>query len=249
MKFRIMALVSLGLTLGTARADEPKTAAPKTAAPKTAAPKAAVGGEFKDTTEQVSYIIGLDIGKKMKTSALNLHPDILARGIKDGLAGKALFTDDQIKEILQSYQAELVAKKSKEGDDYLATNKKKAGVVSLPSGLQYKVIKEGTGKTPKVTDVVTTDYEGRLVDGTVFDSSYKRGEPASFPVNKVIKGWTEALQLMKVGAKWQLYIPAKLAYEDHPPPGSPIGPNDVLVFDIELKDVKPAGEPQIGGGK
>ena len=125
-------------------------------------------------------------------------------------------------------------KNKKEGDAFLAANKAKPGVVTLPSGLQYKVIKEGTGQTPKATDTVTTNYRGTLIDGTEFDSSYKRNEPTSFPVNGVIRGWTEALQKMKVGSKWQLFIPADLAYGPNPQPGSPIGPNSVLIFDIEL---------------
>jgi FKBP-type peptidyl-prolyl cis-trans isomerase FklB len=128
-------------------------------------------------------------------------------------------------------------KNQKEGEVFLAENKKKKGVVTLPSGLQYRVITAGTGKIPKVTDTVTTHYRGTLIDGTEFDSSYKRGEPASFPVNGVVKGWTEALQLMKVGSKWQLFIPSNLAYGPQGA-GQVIGPNATLIFEIELLSIK-----------
>jgi len=132
---------------------------------------------------------------------------------------------------------QLADKNQKEGEVFLAENKKKKGVITLPSGLQYQVIKEGTGKIPKATDTVTTHYRGTLIDGTEFDSSYKRGEPASFPVNGVIKGWTEALQLMKVGSKWQLFIPSNLAYGPQGA-GQAIGPNATLIFEIELLSIK-----------
>ena len=129
------------------------------------------------------------------------------------------------------------------GAAFLKANASKEGVKMTASGLQYKILKEGTGPTPKATDTVTTNYKGTLIDGTEFDSSYKRNAPASFPVNGVIRGWTEALQRMKVGSKWELYIPADLAYGQSPPPNSPIGPNAVLVFEIELLGVGPAGAP------
>ena len=155
-------------------------------------------------------------------------------GIKDALSGTGrCSTDEQLQQVMQEFQQQMVSKKmesdrvaadknKKESDAFLAANKAKPGVVSLPSGLQYKVIKDGTGATPKATDTVTTHYSGTLIDGTEFDSSYKRNEPASFPVNGVIRGWTEALQKMKVGSKWQLVIPAELAYGQNHSPGSPI---------------------------
>jgi len=139
---------------------------------------------------------------------------------------------------LQSKQAGMAGKAAAsnkvEGERYLAANKTRPGVVTLPSGLQYKVVKQGNGPKPKATDTVTVHYEGKLIDGTVFDSSLKRGEPASFPVNGVIAGWTEALQLMPVGSTWQLYIPSELAYGERPRPGGPIGPNAVLTFEVQL---------------
>ncbi len=130
------------------------------------------------------------------------------------------------------------AESSDKGQEYLAQNAKKEGVKSLPDGLQYKVEKEGTGKSPAATDTVVVHYKGTLIDGTEFDSSYKRGQPAEFPVNRVIKGWTEALQLMKEGAKWTLYIPSDLAYGARGTPGGPIGPNQTLIFEVELIKVK-----------
>jgi FKBP-type peptidyl-prolyl cis-trans isomerase FklB len=132
-------------------------------------------------------------------------------------------------------------KNKKDGAAFLAENKKKEGVVTLPSGLQYKIITQGTGNTPKATDTVTVNYRGSLVDGTEFDSSYKRGQPATFPVNGVIKGWTEALQLMKEGAKWQLFIPSDLAYGEKGA-GNVIGPNATLIFDVELISAKEASQ-------
>src|SRR5262249_48515331 len=135
------------------------------------------------------------------------------------------------------------AEDQKAGEAFLAANKSKPGVVTLPSGLEYKIVKEGTGPKPKATDTVSCNYRGTLVNGTEFDSSYKRNEPAEFPVGRVIKGWTEALQLMPVGSKWELYIPANLAYGEHGPPGSGIGPNETLIFEVELLGIKPSTPP------
>lgn len=205
---------------------------------------------LESTKDKVSYAIGLDIGKNLKAQDIEADPTTIARGIKDALGdAKPLLTDEQIREIFTTFQAELQAKRAermkvegeknlKEGAAFLEANKAKEGVKTLPSGLQYKEITPGTGATPKATDNVTTHYKGTLIDGTEFDSSYKRGEPATFPVNGVIKGWTEALQLMKEGGKWQLFIPAELAYGEQGRPGIP--PNSVLLFDIEL--VKVGGE-------
>ena len=135
-------------------------------------------------------------------------------------------------------QAEVAKKNKTEGDAFLAENKKKEGVKTLPSGLQYKVIKAGTGKKPKMNDTVTVNYRGTLIDGTEFDNSYKRGQPATFQVNGVIPGWTEALQLMEQGAKWQLFIPSNLAYGERGAPGGQIGPNATLIFEIELISIQ-----------
>lgn len=242
MKSFIVAVVGLAVAVVSGVAAGQDAAATKGSAP----------AELKDLKSKASYAIGLGIGRQLKGASVDVEPELIVRGLKDALDSKALLTDAQIQQVMQEFQQQVVARKmeeakgatdknKKEGDAFLAANKAKPGVVTLPSGLQYKVIKEGTGATPKATDTVTTNYSGKLLDGTEFDSSYKRNEPASFPVNGVIRGWTEALQRMKVGSKWQLYIPSELAYGQNPPPGSQIGPNSVLVFDIELLGVGPAG--------
>ena len=209
------------------------------------------GGEeknFKDQKDKVSYIIGLDIGANLKKQAVDINPDVLLKGVKDALSGnKPSLTEEEIKSTIAAFQKEMKEKQEemmkkageknkKEGEVFLAGNKKKEGVVILPSGLQYKVIKNGSGKKPKLTDMVTTNYKGTLIDGTEFDSSYKRGQPASFQVNGVIAGWTEALQRMEEGAKWQLFVPSQLAYGERG--AGPIGPHATLIFEVELISVQ-----------
>ncbi|MGZ3591556.1 MAG: FKBP-type peptidyl-prolyl cis-trans isomerase N-terminal domain-containing protein, partial [Thermodesulfobacteriota bacterium] len=196
---------------------------------------------FKNQKDKISYIVGMDIGNNLKKQSIGVNPKVLAKGIEDALAGaKPLLTEQEIQETMMAFQKEMlakqaeVAKKNKtEGEAFLAENKKKEGVKALPSGLQYKVIKAGTGKKPKSSDTVTVNYRGTLIDGTEFDSSYKRGQPATFQVSGVIPGWTEALQLMEEGAKWQLFIPSNLAYGERGA-GGVIGPNATLLFEIEL---------------
>ncbi|HTF99070.1 MAG TPA: FKBP-type peptidyl-prolyl cis-trans isomerase [Nitrospirota bacterium] len=200
--------------------------------------------ELKTQKEKLSYALGMNIAGGFKANSIDVDVDILAQGLRDSLAGKKmLLTDQEARETIMVVQRELQAKmqekmkaegekNKKEGEAFLAANKKKEGVKTLPSGLQYRVITEGKGAMPKATDTVTVHYKGTLIDGTEFDSSYKRNEPASFPVTGVIKGWTEALQLMKTGSKWQLFIPANLAYGEQGRPGIP--PNSVLIFDVEL---------------
>jgi FKBP-type peptidyl-prolyl cis-trans isomerase FklB len=204
---------------------------------------------LKSQKDKISYIIGMDIGRNLQKGSIDFDPDILAKGIKDALSGgKPLLTEQEIRETTAVFQKQLMAKQEevakklgeknkKEGEAFLAENKKKEGVKTLPSGLQYKVIKEGTGKKPKITDTVTTHYRGTLIDGIEFDSSYRRGKPASFPVNGVIPGWTEALQLMGEGAKWQLFVPPNLAYGERGA-GRDIGPNATLIFEIELISIQ-----------
>jgi len=199
--------------------------------------------------DKVSYSIGLNIGKDFKTQQLDIDADILALGIKDALEEKEpRLTEEQMKEVITSFQKDLVAKQQKvreemagknkqEGEAFLKENGKKEGVVTLPSGLQYQIIEEGTGPSPGAEDTVTVHYRGTLVDGTEFDSSYGRGEPVTFKVNGVIPGWTEALQLMKEGGKWKLFIPPSLAYGERGA-GPTIGPNSTLVFEVELVSVK-----------
>jgi FKBP-type peptidyl-prolyl cis-trans isomerase FklB len=193
---------------------------------------------LKNQKDKVSYIIGMNIGNDLKRQSIDISPKILAEGVQQALAGsKPLLTEQEIQETMMAFQKEMMAKQKERGDAFLAENKKKEGVKTLPSGLQYKVIKTGTGKKPKLNDTVTTHYRGTLIDGTEFDSSYKRGQPASFPVSGVLPGWTEALQLMEEGAKWQLFIPSNLAYGERGA-GGIIGPNATLIFEIELISIQ-----------
>lgn len=204
---------------------------------------------LKTEKEKLSYSIGMEIGGNLKRQAVDVEVDLLLKGLKDAFSGaKTLLTEQEVRQILTAFQKEMVAKQKeaakvlgeknkKEGEAFLAENKKKPGVITLPSGLQYKVLKAGTGKKPKATDTVKTHYRGTLIDGTEFDSSYRRGEPATFPVNGVIRGWTEALQLMEEGAKWQLFIPPGLAYGERGA-GPSIGPNATLIFEVELISVQ-----------
>lgn len=206
--------------------------------------------ELKTQKDKVSYAIGMDMGNGLKRNEIEVDQDILAQAIKDVLSGnKLLLTEQEAKAAIMALQKDLQEKQKerakvqgeknkKEGDAFLAQNKTKVGIKTLPSGLQYKVITEGKGKTPKASDTVTVQYAGTLIDGTEFDSSYKRGQPATFSVSGVIRGWTEALQLMKEGSKWQLFIPANLAYGESGTPGGPIGPNSVLIFEVELVSIK-----------
>ena len=201
---------------------------------------------LKDSKDKVSYSIGLNIGFNLKKQNVSINPDTFVLGLKDALAGKPQMTDEQVKETMTAFEKEMIDKQKAaglkngaDGEKFLAENKKKEGVKTTASGLQYKVVKEGTGAQPKEKDTVMANYRGTLIDGTEFDSSYKRGQPATFPVSGVIKGWTEALQMMKVGSKYQLFIPAKLAYGERAI-GPDIGPNSTLIFEVELLDVKPA---------
>ena len=203
---------------------------------------------LKDLKDKASYSIGVDIALNFKKQNMDLNPDALAAGAKDGLSGKPQISPNEVREIMTQWQKELgekqktmATKNQADGEKYLADNKKKDGVKTTGSGLQYKSLKEGTGPQPKGTDTVSVNYRGTLIDGTEFDSSYKRGEPATFPLNGVIKGWTEGLQLMKKGSKYQFVIPSGLAYGDRAV-GSDIGPNSTLIFEVELLDVKPPAE-------
>jgi FKBP-type peptidyl-prolyl cis-trans isomerase FklB len=204
--------------------------------------------------QKASYAIGMNVGTSIRRQSVDVDPDILARGLKDALAGgKTLLTDDQAKAALTAIQAQArkaqeekaqvaaVANK-KEGDAFLAENKTKPGVVALPSGLQYKILTEGTGPKPTAEDSVLCNYRGTLLNGTEFDSSARHGQPIEIPVGRVIKGWSEALQLMPVGSKWQLFIPPDLAYGDRGA-GNDIGPDATIVFDVELLSIKPQIKP------
>lgn len=231
-----------------------KTAAksPAKAAPAKAATAAAIPSSQK---EKFSYALGTTIGQNLKSQPVEVDLETLLRGVRDAHAGaKLLLSEQEMTDAMNRARQEAMAKQQeqqkgageknkREGDAFLAQNKARAGVTTLPSGLQCEELKPGTGAMPKATDTVTTHYRGTLIDGTEFDSSYKRNEPASFAVTGVIRGWTEALQLMKVGAKWKLYIPASLAYGEQQR-GPVIGPNSVLVFEIELLAIKDAAAPK-----
>jgi FKBP-type peptidyl-prolyl cis-trans isomerase FklB len=226
-----------------------------TAKPRAAATTTGTSAPLALTTEKdkASYVIGMNIGKdlreKLRKDSVDVNTAIVLRGMKDALAsGKMLLTDDQAKAAMDEFMADLREKQEKKmaiagdvnkakGDVFLATNKTKDGVITLPSGLQYKIISPGTGPKPAASDSVVCNYRGTLIDGTEFDTSAKHGGPATFPVGNVIKGWTEALQLMPVGSKWQLYIPSDLAYGARGA-GGDIGPNSTLIFDIELLSIK-----------
>lgn len=210
--------------------------------------------QLKTTQEQASYAIGMNIGRQLRGDGVEVNVAALIQGIKDAVAGtQPRLSEEQRAAALQAFaqaiemkrqqQQQAAGEKNKrEGEAFLAANKTKEGVVTLPSGLQYKVLKKGTGQSPTMTDKVKVHYHGTLIDGTVFDSSVQRGEPISLPVGGVIRGWSEALQLMKVGDKWRLFIPSELAYGPRGA-GNVIGPNSVLVFDVELLDIE-KGQPQ-----
>ena len=209
--------------------------------------------ELKTDKDKLSYSMGVATGTQMKRQSVDVDVDMFAKGLRDSASGgKLQMTEQQVQDTLMKFQQEMTAKQAektkqlaeinkKEGEAFLAENKKKEGVKTLPSGLQYKVITDGKGKKPKESDTVTTHYRGTLIDGTEFDSSAKRGQPATFPVKGVIKGWTEALQLMKEGSKWQLFIPSDLAYGDRGA-GAQIGPNATLIFEVELISIQAAAE-------
>lgn len=212
---------------------------------------AADDSPLKDEKDKVSYGYGMQIGQSLKRQGIEINADLLAKGLKAALSGeKTLMTEEEVRQTMmdlrQKMQASQMEKQKKEGEEnktkgeaFLAENKKKEGVQTTPSGLQYKIVTKGTGPIPKADDKVKTHYRGTLIDGTEFDNSYKRGEPTSFGVTQVIKGWTEALLLMPVGSKWQLFIPGELAYGQSGGPGGRIPPNATLLFDIELLGIEP----------
>ena len=213
---------------------------------------------LKDTKDKVSYSIGLNIGFNLKKQNVSINPDTFVLGLKDALAGKPQMTDEQVKETMTAFEKEMIdkqkaagVKNGADGEKFLAENKKKSGIktkmVTLRDGktaeLQYKVIKEGTGETPSSNDTVRVNYRGTLINGKEFDSTAKHGtEPSKLGVSHVIKGWTEALEMMKVGSKWEIFLPAALAYEDRPA-GPDIGPGSTLIFEMELVGIEPPPPP------
>jgi FKBP-type peptidyl-prolyl cis-trans isomerase FklB len=203
---------------------------------------AADNADLKTDPEKNGYSVGYDVGRSIKRQILGVDADSMARGLKDGVSGAApALPDSEIQQrfatVRQESAQKILEKNKQDGEAFLAKNKGAKGVKTTASGLQYKVITAGKGKQPKAEDTVTVNYRGTLIDGTEFDSSYKRNQPATFPVKGVIPGWTEALQLMKEGSKWMLYIPSNLAYAERGA-GNMIGPNSALIFEVELLSIK-----------
>jgi FKBP-type peptidyl-prolyl cis-trans isomerase FklB len=205
--------------------------------------------ELKEQKDKESYSLGYQFGQNLKSQGVDINLDVYTSGIKDALGGKEpKMSQEEIRATIEELQKRVMAARQKElkekaeknlaeGKAFLNENKKKEGVKTLPSGLQYKILAEGSGKTPKSTDTVTVHYRGTLINGSEFDSSYKKGQPSTFQVNGVIRGWSEALQLMKGGSKWQLFIPPELAYGESAA-GGQIPPNSTLIFEVELISVK-----------
>jgi FKBP-type peptidyl-prolyl cis-trans isomerase FklB len=232
MKYTIIAVVLIALATGSMQAQEGKTVA------------------LKSRTDSISYLLGMNIGRSIKVQQIDMNLSVFSAAIKTAMEDKPLLlTDQQAQELYTSFQEEMMTKqkarqkvegdKNKaDGEVFLRDNKSKPGVTVLPSGLQYSVIKMGTGPKPQATDKVRVHYSGTLLNGKEFDSSYKRGEPAEFGVTGVIKGWVEALQLMPVGSKWKLFIPSDLAYGEGGA-GGDIGPNAALIFEVELLAIVP----------
>ncbi len=214
--------------------------------------------QLKDEKDKVSYSIGLDIGNTFKKQKMDINPDILMAGLKDALSGaKPLLTEEQVKETMAAFSKSMIekqqatakeagAKNAAAGEKFLAENKTKEGVKTTPAGCNTRCSRKAAASRRRRLIRWSRNYRGTLIDGTEFDSSYKRNEPTTFPVNRVIKGWTEALQMMKPGAKYQLFIPANLAYGERGA-GQDIGPNETLIFEVELLSVKPAGAKPEGG--
>ncbi len=222
-----------------------KTATGKPTAKSSTAPVA-----ITTEKEKTSYSIGMDLGNKLKSQSIDVDTAILVRGMNDGISGaKPLMSEEDMRTSLTALSTQIRAKQTamlkdlteknkSEGDAFLLENRSKEGVVVLPSGLQYKILKAGDGPKPAATDSVVCNYKGTLINGKEFDSSFKRGQPATFPVSGVIKGWTEALQLMPVGSKWQLFIPPDLAYGERGA-GADIQPDSTLIFEVELMSIQP----------
>lgn len=220
--------------------------APLWSAPQTQTTPAAVP---KTDKEKLSYSLGLNLARNLQGQHLDLDYAMVVAGIKDGIAGTKQLTDEEIQSIITDFynntmkvkmekQKELGEKNKKEGAEFLAANKQKPGVITLADGLQYKILKEGSGPKPSAGDTVRVHYRGTLIDGTEFDSSYERKQPVVFPLEGVIKGWSEALQLMPVGSRWQLFIPSDLAYGGRQV-GEKVSPNATLIFEVELLGIEP----------
>jgi FKBP-type peptidyl-prolyl cis-trans isomerase FklB len=224
--------------------------------PKAAEKKEITKADLKTEDDKISYSIGFSLGSNLKKEEFDMNLDVFQRGIRDAIVGgEQILNEEEIKETMMGFHQKMKAKEESEnlkkmeerkkqgaanmekGKKFLEENKTKEGIVALESGLQYKILEKGTGASPKATDVVKCHYKGTTIEGKEFDSSYKRGQPATFPLNRVIKGWTEGLQLMKEGGKWQFFIPSELAYGERGA-GQDIGPNEVLIFEVELLEIQ-----------
>jgi FKBP-type peptidyl-prolyl cis-trans isomerase FklB len=249
-------LIAAVLFIGHALAQQPTTTpAAKPASPAAASQEPALKArpELPTEKDKFSYALGMNFGTTLRKQGVPFDPDVFVKALKTSFAGgQTLMTDDEARAAIMEVQNQLRKQQQekaqvegeankKAGEAFLAANKSKDGVVTLPDGLQYKILVPGTGPKPTPTDSVTVNYRGTLVNGSEFDSSYKRGQPATFPVNGVIKGWTEALQLMPVGSKWQLFIPSDLAYGERAP--GEIGPNSTLIFEVELLKIGADKQP------
>lgn len=256
------ALLVAAAAVAGAQSGKPAAPAQKPAAqPAPAAPSSqpSTAGKPEALNDRASYVIGYNLGRTLKQNDVQASSDLILKGLRDGLAGeKGMLTDEEMQSTMQAFQQQVQSqqatkqkalgeKNKTEGEAFLAKNKTRAGVKTTASGLQYEVLKEGTGPTPKATDTVTVNYKGTLMDGTTFDSSYDRGQPATFVLNQVIPGWTEGVQLMKVGSKYKFYIPSNLGYGEQGA-GGVIGPNAPLIFEVELMSIgQPGGAPGTPG--
>jgi FKBP-type peptidyl-prolyl cis-trans isomerase FkpA len=247
LKIHVAIVAGLLALAGCSSSNAPDTANNDKPASKDAA--ASTAGGFANEKEKYSYMVGLDISRSLGSIKDEIDVSVVEKALDDGLSGKTTrMTQEEALKVRQEFMQKLQAKQAskskeeseknqKEGDEFLAKNKDKPGVKVTASGLQYEVVKEGTGEHPKPTDTVKVDYTGTKIDGTKFDSSVDRGQPATFPLNGVIPGWTEGLQLMTPGSEYKFYIPAALAYKDHGPPN--IGQNATLIFDVKLLSIEP----------
>jgi FKBP-type peptidyl-prolyl cis-trans isomerase FklB len=254
---KLTSLAAMLFLSATAAAHAQQATAQQPAAQPAPAP-AAPGDKPQSLEDKASYIIGFNLGSNLKQQEIPVSSDLIIKGLRDGLGGaKGLLTDEEIQAAMTEFQQQMMAKQQakmqaagaknkQEADTFLASNKGKPGVVTTASGLQYQILQQGTGATPKPTDKVTVHYKGTLLDGTVFDSSYDRNEPATFVVGQVIPGWVEALQLMKVGSKAKLFIPPSLAYGESGA-GQQIGPNSLLIFEVELLKAEPGDAEALDG--
>ena len=253
-------LVAAAVAAGAQSAQPAQKPAAPAAKPAQAPAAQPAAGKPESAEDRFSYAIGMNLGRSLKANEVKFNLDLLIKGLNDGFGGgQALLTDEEMQTAVQTVQQQVMAqqeakrkaegeKNKTEGEAFLAQNKQRPGVKTTASGLQYEVLKEGTGASPKATDTVTVNYTGTLRNGTKFDSSVDRGQPATFVLNQVIPGWTEGVQLMKVGGKYKFYIPAALAYGEKGA-GNVIGPNEPLIFEVDLLSIGQPEQPKPAEGQ